>query len=153
MQRYDDMGVFGWKKDENLSWVWSEGNIKNPSRSWRHCEVTYKNVYHYAALQMWPKQSVCVKPGDIGKLACVSPAYFNRLLLTCHPNNDDWGFYLYPEPESNRQGKSPTGFWDQRVYLFRHPGISVEENRNINKQKQACEDKELFLFAQNKAAI
>ena len=35
---------------------------------------------------------------------------------------DNKEFNLYPEPESNRQGKTPTGFWDQRVYLFRHPG-------------------------------
>ena len=32
----------------------------------------------------------------------------------------------YPEPESNRHEIALIGFWDQRVYLFRHPGeVSV----------------------------
>ena len=30
----------------------------------------------------------------------------------------------YPEPGSNRHGSESTGVWDQRVYQFRHLGIS-----------------------------
>ena len=31
----------------------------------------------------------------------------------------------YPEPESNRHERKLTGFWDQRVYQFRHQGMYV----------------------------
>ena len=33
-------------------------------------------------------------------------------------------FYSYPDPGSNRDGSESTGVWDQRVYRFRHLGIT-----------------------------
>ena len=46
---------------------------------------------------------------------------------------------VYPEPGSNRHDIAIIGVWDQRVYRFRHPGMTV-----LSWKNRVCKCRDLF---------